>query len=170
MRVPRCGPLLRILIEPIKKKEVKKPNMCWDIWIETMVGLELKKEVLPLLTISVGDVVPQALNACVVDAPIVIALACRQMWIRERSRNFIPAPDVRTTACTTVMLHPFCDTNVLSSMITANSARSTVAGLAVMKEEKNSFCTIVVMDTNANNKARMTVNEGMLNQLPSDEG
>ena len=80
------------LIEPIKKKEVKKPNMCWDIWIETMVGLELKKEVLPLLTISVGDVVPQALNARVVDAPIEIALACRQMWIREGSRNFIPAP------------------------------------------------------------------------------
>ena len=66
--------------------------MCWDIGIKTMVGLELKKEVLPLLAISVGDVVPQALNARVVDAPIEIALACRQMWIREGSRNFIPAP------------------------------------------------------------------------------
>lgn len=37
--------------------------------IETTVHLKVEKEILPLLTVPMGDVVPEALDPCVVDAP-----------------------------------------------------------------------------------------------------
>jgi hypothetical protein len=71
MGVPSFCPLLGVSINMMEEEVVKKPNMCWYLRIEAVVNLKYCEELLPLLTEAVGDIIPEPLNARVVDAPVI---------------------------------------------------------------------------------------------------
>lgn len=67
--VPCLGPLLGVGVDGGKEEMMQEPDVRRLGGIQTVVYLEIREKVLPLLTKAVGDIVPEALNTGVVDAP-----------------------------------------------------------------------------------------------------
>jgi hypothetical protein len=49
---------------------VQQPDMRRDLGVEAMMDLEVGEELLPLLTEAMCDIVPEALDTGVVNAPL----------------------------------------------------------------------------------------------------
>jgi hypothetical protein len=69
VQVPSLSPFLGILIDLVEEKVVEEPDVSGEGGIQVVIDLEIDEENLPLVAEAVGDVIPEALNASVVDAP-----------------------------------------------------------------------------------------------------
>jgi hypothetical protein len=69
MRVPGSCPLLGVLVDGVQEKMVKEPDVGRDEQIEAVVDLEVHEKLFPLVTKTVGHIVPQLFNTSVVHAP-----------------------------------------------------------------------------------------------------
>lgn len=69
MRVPRLSPFLGVLVDGLKEKVMKKPDVSGNGRYQAVVNFKLSEEQLPLVAEAVGDIVPQTLDARIVDAP-----------------------------------------------------------------------------------------------------
>lgn len=68
--VPSLRPILRISIDMVEEEMVQQPDMRRDLGVEAMMDLEVGEELLPLLTEAMCDIVPEALDTGVVNAPL----------------------------------------------------------------------------------------------------
>jgi hypothetical protein len=68
--VPSLRPILCISIDMVEEEMVQQPDMRRDLGVEAMMDLEVGEELLPLLTEAMCDIVPEALDTGVVNAPL----------------------------------------------------------------------------------------------------
>jgi hypothetical protein len=69
MQIPRSGPTMCVVIDASHEQELKQPYVRRRGRVQTVVVLEPKEKQFPLVTKSTCNIVPQSLNASVVDAP-----------------------------------------------------------------------------------------------------
>ena len=70
MRIPRCRPLLGILVDSGEVEMVEQPNMRSVIGVQVAVLFEIVEESLPLAPETLCDIIPEALDPGIVDAPV----------------------------------------------------------------------------------------------------
>ena len=70
MAVPRADPTSCIFVDGILEQVVEKPDMARVVGIQVTMCLKLDKEVLPLLPKAAGDIVPQSLDARIVNTSV----------------------------------------------------------------------------------------------------
>jgi len=58
MTVPTLSPILRVLIDGVKKQMMNEPDVGGHRRIEAMMVFKLEEKVLPLLTVAIGNIVP----------------------------------------------------------------------------------------------------------------
>lgn len=68
MVIPSVGPVTRVLVNGILIKVVDKPKVVCVLGIETLVGLQKKKKILPFLAEASGNVNPESFDPCIVNA------------------------------------------------------------------------------------------------------
>ena len=68
MSIPSLSKFLCILINSVKKKVMKKPNMLRLIGTKTTVNLQFLKKPFPLATKGACDIEPEALYPGIVNA------------------------------------------------------------------------------------------------------
>jgi hypothetical protein len=69
MEIPRRCPPECVFMDAGHEQELNEPYVLGDAWVKTVVVLEGEEEYLPLVSKPAGDIVPEALDPCVVDAP-----------------------------------------------------------------------------------------------------
>jgi hypothetical protein len=69
MPIPSLGPFLCIVVNAMEEKVVQEPNMLRKTGIQAMIDFEVNKELFPFEAKAMCDVVPEALNPGIVNAP-----------------------------------------------------------------------------------------------------
>lgn len=72
VRIPCLSPLLRVTVNGGKEEMMKEPYVAGTSWIEPVIGLEVEEKYFPLFAKTVCNIVPQALDASIVDAPLYV--------------------------------------------------------------------------------------------------
>ncbi|KAJ7349408.1 hypothetical protein DFH08DRAFT_807898 [Mycena albidolilacea] len=76
-----------------------------------------------------------------------------------------PAPDIGSTRHPTLVLHCENNKNVLSAVVTLNSAWEAILAHCLSEEFQNNLCMIVVADTNAGNRPGLSIHKAVDNNL-----
>ena len=82
---------------------------------------------------------------------------------------YSPAPDVGSPVLAHLLLHEFCNTNVLYAMVTSQPAGAAVHLNDFLKELQNSICSVVVMDPEADDDPSLAINEPMDHNFPLNQ-
>lgn len=97
VRIPTLRPAQCVLIQCCQKEVMNEPEMGATFWIEMVIALKFQKEDLPFRPKTTGDIVPQTLDACVMDTSVqresVFSPVAAQTCLYEVAN--LPAPDVR---------------------------------------------------------------------------
>ena len=70
VRIPRRSPFRSVLIDRVEEKVVDEPKVGRSIGIKAVAVLQLQEKALPLTAEARGNVVPQAFDAGVMNAPV----------------------------------------------------------------------------------------------------
>lgn len=81
----------------------------------------------------------------------------------------LPSPDVRTSVGTSFLLHEIGNKDVLSAMIPANTARDPESRNSLTKQGEHGGRAVVVVNANADDLARLAVNETVDDNLVANE-
>ena len=69
MRVPRGSPFGGVLVDGVEKEVMNQPNVPRPIGVEAVRVLELQEEAFPLASEPGRDIIPETLDASVMNAP-----------------------------------------------------------------------------------------------------
>lgn len=97
--------------------------------IEAMVYLKIGKKRLPLLSKSLGDIVPDSLNTSVVDAS---ETEDKNSALDSCLIN-LPSPDIGSATQSLVILHPGRNPDIFSAVISTDSTRHSMHSSAIWK-------------------------------------
>ena len=81
----------------------------------------------------------------------------------------IPSPNIGPSVTAPVILHPLSNEQVFSSMVSANSAWSSILGSGDQKKIEHSLRSIVVAGSDAGDKSGFSVNETVDDNLEMNE-
>ena len=104
---------------------VEEPDVSRDGGIESMIGLKVEEEILPFPTEGVRYIIPQSLDARVMNAPTNTARHLNAVR-EEDEENVVPSPDVRPAIKALVLVHPSSHEKVLGAMISADTAGNAI--------------------------------------------
>ena len=68
MRIPRRGPLLRVGVNGMEEQMVDEPDVLRSLRLKAVAVFEVQEEKLPLAAESSSDIIPQSLDASVINA------------------------------------------------------------------------------------------------------
>jgi hypothetical protein len=165
VRVPTACPSEGVLVDGRQEQLMEQPNGRRIVDVQTVVYFEVDEESLPFGPKTVGNVIPYALNASVVNAS---TRYCE--WLpRVIVGVYLPAPNVRTTIAASVFLHPTRNLDVLSSVIASYSARPAMNCHRIEEQCQNSARAIIIVRAKPHDHSRMAIDKAVNYYLPSDQ-